>query len=161
MAESSAVRDIPATDQACFDGFVLAVLAYGEMVREFGCLRLSSEKSFFQGVLSMLCIQVTQALLSRPKRGRVFSGIVIYSSVLFLLSTIAVGGEVKLAKMVYVIHRDYSAGVEAYERENSGQWVNVMSQIWYDVPITMTFTSAHCFCRKALRSFLGSATWSW
>ena len=44
MAESSAVRDIPATDQACFDGFVLAVLAYGEMLREFGCLRLNSEK---------------------------------------------------------------------------------------------------------------------
>lgn len=109
----------------------------------------------------MLCIQVTQALLSRPKRGRVFSGIVIYSSVLFLLSTIAVGGKIKLAEMVYVIHRDYSAGVEAYERENSGQWVNVMSQIWYAVPLPTTFTSAHCFCRKALRSFLGSATCSW
>ena len=109
----------------------------------------------------MLCIQVVQALLSRPKRGRVFSGIVIYSSLLFLLSTIAVGGEVMLAKMFYVVHRDYSAGVETYERENGGKWVNVMSQIWYDVPITMTFTSAHCFCRKALRSFLGSATCSW
>ena len=109
----------------------------------------------------MLCIQVVQALLSRPKRGRVFSGIVIYSSLLFLLSTIAVGGEVMFAKMIYVVHRDYSAGVEAYERENSGQWVNVMSQIWYDFPITTTFTSAHCFCRKALRSFLGSATCSW
>ncbi|EDR11264.1 uncharacterized protein LACBIDRAFT_324894 [Laccaria bicolor S238N-H82] len=109
MAESSAVGDIPATDQACFDGFVLAVLAYG--------------------VLLMLCIQVTQALLSRPKRGRVFFGIVIYSSILFLLTTIAVGGKAKFAEMVYVVHRDYPAGVEAYERENSGQWVNVMSQI--------------------------------
>ena len=161
MVESSAVGGIPATDQACFGGFVLAILAYGEMVREFGCLRLSSEKYFFQGVSSMLCIQVTQALLSRPKRGRVFSGIVIYSSVLFLLSTIAIGGKVKFAEMVYVIHRDYSAGVEAYERENSGQWVNVMSQIWYDVPFPVTFTSAHYFCRKALRSFFGSATCPW
>jgi hypothetical protein len=109
----------------------------------------------------MLCIQVAQALLSRPKRGRVFSGIVIYSSVLFLLSTIAVGGKVKFAKMFYVIHRDYSAGVEAYQRENSGQWVNVMSQIWYDVPLPTALRSAHCFCRKALCSFLGSATCSW
>lgn len=109
MAESSAVGDILAIDQACFDGFVLAVLAYGG--------------------LSMLCIQVTQALLSRPKRGRVFYGIVIYSSVLFLLSTIAVGGKVKFAKMVYVIHRGYSAGMEAYEREIGGRWVHVMSQI--------------------------------
>ena len=109
------------------------------------CLRLNSEKYFFQGVLSMLCIQVVQALLSRPKRGRVFSGIVIYSTLLFLLSTIAVGGEVMFAKMIYVVHRDYPAGVEAYERENSGQWVNVMSQIWYDVPITTTFNKCSLF----------------
>jgi len=94
-------------NQASFDGLMLASLGYGALV--------------------MLYIQVTQVLVRRPKRGRLFWFIVFYSTALFPLATIAFIGKFKFAQGFYVLHGDWSA--KDYLTKNSAQWSNVMSEI--------------------------------
>ncbi|XP_006463551.1 hypothetical protein AGABI2DRAFT_194342 [Agaricus bisporus var. bisporus H97] len=80
-AFSNGRRDIR-LETASFDGIVMSTLSYG--------------------ALTMVYIQVLRSLITRPKRGRVFWGITIYSALLFLLATLAVGGKIKYAESVYV-----------------------------------------------------------
>ncbi|KAF8154606.1 hypothetical protein B0H34DRAFT_660832 [Crassisporium funariophilum] len=96
------------SDRACFDGMLVAALAYGALV--------------------MIYIQLTEVLIRRPKRGRVFWFIVCYSTALFPLSTVAFAGKIKFAEWMYVIHRDYPQGPKAYYADFAGLWPNVMSQ---------------------------------
>jgi len=97
-------------NQASFDGLMLASLSYGAMV--------------------MLYIQVTQVLVRRPKRGRMFWLIVLYSTAIFPLATIAFIGKFKFVENMYVFHSD-AGGVNAkqYFTAHSGEWSNVISQI--------------------------------
>lgn len=96
-------------NQASFDGLMLSSLTYGAMV--------------------MLYIQVTQVLVRRPKRGRMFWLIVLYSTALFPLTTIAFVGKFKFVENMYVFHSDWLGGTKLYVLQNSGEWQNVMSQI--------------------------------
>ncbi|TFK39178.1 hypothetical protein BDQ12DRAFT_604405 [Crucibulum laeve] len=50
----------------------------------------------------MLLIQLTQVLITRPERGRAFWNIVSYSTVVFVLATVAIGGKLKFAELAYV-----------------------------------------------------------
>jgi hypothetical protein len=87
----------------------------------------------------MLYIQLVRVLLTRPKRGKVFWGITIYSGILVILSSIAAGGKIKFAEYVYVGSRfsaNYGAGnmndwvPSRVFQENSGSPMNIMSKIW-------------------------------
>lgn len=77
----------------------------------------------------MLYIQVTQVLMRRPKRGRLFWSIVFYSTGLFPLTTIAFLGKFRFMEKMYVDLEAFDAA--AYITNNSAEWSNVMSQIWY------------------------------
>ena len=78
----------------------------------------------------ILYIQLIQVLRGRPKRsGRVFWGIVIYSSALFPLATLAVIGKIIFAELIYVTNRLYAPGPTAYFIAHSGMWPNVMTQV--------------------------------
>jgi len=101
--------DVAHGNQASFDGLMLASLGYGALV--------------------MLYIQVTQVLVRRPKRGRLFWFIVFYSTALFPLTTIAFIGKFKFVEEMYVLHGDWAGGAREYLLANAGQWANVMSEI--------------------------------
>ncbi|KAF8993315.1 hypothetical protein BDQ17DRAFT_1546125 [Cyathus striatus] len=100
-------------EAACFDGVLLATLAYGALL--------------------MLHFQFLQSLMARPKRGRVFWGLVTYSSILFPLATISIGGIFKFAELTYVDNNTYTDGPTAYYVAHASAAVNVMSQIWCDI----------------------------
>jgi len=105
------MSDLPSdphkANMAVFDGMMLASLGYGAMV--------------------MLYIQVTQVLMRRPKRGRLFWFIVFYSTALFPLTTIAFIGKFRFMEKMYV---DLEASDAAkYIANNATEWSNVMSQI--------------------------------
>jgi hypothetical protein len=77
----------------------------------------------------ILYIQLIQVLRGRPKRGgRVFWGIVVYSSALFPLATVAIIGKIKFAELIYVTNRLDASGPLAYSTAHSETWSNVMSQ---------------------------------
>jgi nitrate reductase NapE component len=97
---------VPRANQAFFEGLMLASLAYGALV--------------------MLYIQVTQVLVRRPRRGRLFWFIVFYSTALFPLITIAFIGKFKFVEQFYV---DQGGSVGAYLKNNASQRSNVLSQI--------------------------------
>ncbi|KAF5384325.1 hypothetical protein D9615_003311 [Tricholomella constricta] len=99
----------PQAERACFYGILLATLAYGALL--------------------MLYIQLTQVLLARPKRGQTFWAIVAYSSFLFPLATMAVGAIFKFSEMSYVDNRNFPGGPNAYHREHSSNYVNVIGQV--------------------------------
>lgn len=77
----------------------------------------------------MLYIQLTQVLLRKPKRGRVFWGIVMYSSLLAPLATVAFVGKFKLAEVIYVVERSKPHPKEI-AMANAGNWFSVMSTVW-------------------------------
>jgi len=107
---STVTTDNVRVDQACFDGTLLACLAFG--------------------ALMILYIQLIQILQGRPKRtGRIFWGIIIYSSALFPLVTVAIIGKIKFAELIYVTHRLDTSGPVAFYATHSGLWSNVMSQV--------------------------------
>jgi hypothetical protein len=82
------------------------------------------------GALLILYIQLIQVLRGRPKRsGRVFWGIIVYSSALFPLATLAVIGKIQFAELVYVTNRLYTSGPTAYYIAHSGMWPNVLTQV--------------------------------
>ncbi|PPQ81464.1 hypothetical protein CVT26_011541 [Gymnopilus dilepis] len=97
------------SNMAIFDGMMLASLGYGAMV--------------------MLYIQVTQVLLRKPKRGRLFWFVVFYSTALFPLATIAFVGKFRFMEKMYVDYGDFLGGAAAYQTAHSAEWSNVMSQI--------------------------------
>jgi len=108
------MSDLPTTNpheanMAAFDGMILASLGYGAMV--------------------MLYIQVTQVLMRRPKRGRLFWSIVFYSTALFPLTTIAFIGKFQFMEKMYVDPSLVAPNAAVYITENSAEWSNVMSQI--------------------------------
>lgn len=76
----------------------------------------------------MLFVQLAQVLLSRPKRGRTFWGIVAYSSIILPLTTLAIGGMLKFMEMAYIDHRDEMEPIDYFEMRGS-EPVNMMSQI--------------------------------
>ena len=77
----------------------------------------------------MLYIQLIQVLRGRPKRGRVFWGIILYSSAMFLLATLAIIGRIRFAELIYDNNRFYMPGPKAYLLPHLGLWPNVMTQV--------------------------------
>ncbi|KAF8956563.1 hypothetical protein BDZ97DRAFT_1925367 [Flammula alnicola] len=120
------------TNQANFDGVMLAALAYGENGPH---VPRWLEITHFQivhptGALIMLYIQITQVLLRRPKRGgRKFWIIIIYSTVLFPLTTFAFAGKFKFTEELYLALPNFPDGPEAYMKEHAEDWPNLMSQV--------------------------------
>jgi len=107
---SSVVVDDVRADRAAFDGTMLACLAFGALL--------------------ILYFQLIQVLRGRPKRsGRVFWGIIVYSSALFPLATLTIIGKIKNAELLYVTNRLYPPGPTAYYLAHLGMWPNVMSQV--------------------------------
>jgi len=107
---SSIVIDDVRVDRAGFDGTLLACLAFGALLT--------------------LYIQLIQVLRGRPKHcGCVFWGIIVYSSALFPLATLAVIGKIKFAELIYVTNRLYTSGPTAYYTAYSGMWPNVLTQV--------------------------------
>jgi len=105
---SPTTEDVRA-DRACFDGMLLACLAYG--------------------ALMILYLQLIQVLQGRPKQsGRIFWGIIIYSGALLPLATLAIIGKIKTAEVIYINNRLYAYGPNAYYTAHSGMWPNVMTQ---------------------------------
>ncbi|KAF6764742.1 hypothetical protein DFP72DRAFT_799055 [Ephemerocybe angulata] len=95
------------SERACFDGLLLTTLAYGALV--------------------MLFCQLFQAMALRPKRGRTFYGLIAYSTPIFILATVAVGGRFRFSEKVYIENRTFPEGPTAWYASNSGQWENVMT----------------------------------
>lgn len=87
------------------------------------------------GALVMLYIQLLRVLLTRPKRGKVFWGITIYSGLLFTMASIAAGGKIKYAEYVYIASQFdpivKSEGLLPSEifKEHASKMVNVMSRV--------------------------------
>ena len=78
----------------------------------------------------ILYIQLIQVLRRRPKRcGRVFWGIIVYSSALFPFATLAIIGKINFAELMYITNRLDPSGPSAYSIAHSGMWSNVMSQL--------------------------------
>lgn len=79
----------------------------------------------------ILYIQLTQVLRGRPKRcGRIFWGIILYSSAMLLLATLSIIGKITFAELTYITYRLYATGPRGYYFAHLGQWPNVMTQIW-------------------------------
>ncbi|KAF9467150.1 hypothetical protein BDZ94DRAFT_1156726 [Collybia nuda] len=108
LPPSSSVAQLRA-ERACFDGTLLAALAYGALL--------------------MLYMQLVQVLLIRPKRGRTFWAIVTYSAFMFPLATLDIAGMFKFSEMSYVDNRNYSGGPAAFYRDRSSEAVNVMGLV--------------------------------
>ncbi|KAF8816433.1 hypothetical protein BYT27DRAFT_7127882 [Phlegmacium glaucopus] len=100
-------NDNSRTGQAFFDGILLACLSFG--------------------ALMMLYVQLVQVLRGRPKRDRIFWGIVVYSSVMFLLATMAIIGGIRLAELIYVTHQ-LSIPDAQPQAARLSLWPNVMGQ---------------------------------
>ncbi|KIM43676.1 hypothetical protein M413DRAFT_18086 [Hebeloma cylindrosporum] len=77
----------------------------------------------------MLYIQITQVLIRRPKRGRTFWFIIVYSTTLFPLATFAFVGKFTFKESMYVNQSGFSGDARAYAIENAGDWSNIMSQV--------------------------------
>jgi hypothetical protein len=121
-------------ERACFYGTLLASLAYGELLYIiYSCnaasVHLYGSDGATQGALLMIYIQLTQVLLARPKRGQSFWAIVAYSGLLFPLATLAVGAVFKFSEMSYIDNRNYPGGPNAFYREYSSDYVNVIGQV--------------------------------
>jgi hypothetical protein len=85
----------------------------------------------------MVYVQLLRALITRPKRGRVFWGITIYSAFLFLLLTLSVGGKIKYAECIYVAFpmdgtvksiQDYVPS-RIYQ-QHASMTINVLGRVW-------------------------------
>lgn len=84
------------------------------------------------GALIMLYIQVTQVLLRRPKRGRIFWFIIAYSTALFPLATFSFVGKFTFKESMYTnSHSEFSGDARAYTIENARDWSNIMSETGY------------------------------
>lgn len=110
-------------ERACFDGLLISTLAYGKLRYSRKALTYIST-----GALLMLFVQLTQVLLSRPKRGRTFWAIVTYSSIILPLATLAIGGMLRFMEMAYIDHRDEMEPINYFQTRGS-EPVNMMSQI--------------------------------
>ncbi|GLB39394.1 hypothetical protein LshimejAT787_0605560 [Lyophyllum shimeji] len=106
-APSSVPADLQA-ERSCFHGTLIATLAYGALL--------------------MLYTQLTQVLLSRPKRGKMYWAIVAYSSVLFCLATIAIAGMLKYTELSFIDNRNYPGGPLVYWRGHLTNKIHVMGQ---------------------------------
>ncbi|KAH9475897.1 hypothetical protein JR316_0011458 [Psilocybe cubensis] len=102
---SSTIR----ANKACFEGLVLQALAYGALV--------------------MLYIQITQVLVRRPKRNRMFWLITFYSTALFPLATFAFIGKLIFMEKMYVGSPGEIIDSKAYYGVHCGEWANVISQV--------------------------------
>lgn len=96
-------------NKAAYDGMMVAALTYGALI--------------------MLYIQITQVLIRRPKRGRTFWFIIVYSTTLFPLATFAFVGKFTFKESMYVNQSGFSGDARAYAIENAGDWSNIMSQV--------------------------------
>ncbi|TFK27354.1 hypothetical protein FA15DRAFT_666414 [Coprinopsis marcescibilis] len=96
-------------ERACFEGLLLTVLTYGALL--------------------MIIIQIFQVLWLRPKRGRIFYGIIMYSVYTFFLATFAVAGRAKYAETMYVENRKVPGGYIAYYKDSMDRWENVLDKV--------------------------------
>lgn len=132
---SFAPEELPSAimkERACFDGVLLAALSYGNpSVRHFQRDSSLTRHLALPGALLMLYIQLTEVLLRKPKRGKTFWAIVVYSLALFPLSTLAIAGMLKFTQMSYIDNRSYPGGPTAYHSAAASEWVNVMSLVRY------------------------------
>ncbi|KAF5380111.1 hypothetical protein D9615_006242 [Tricholomella constricta] len=96
-------------ERSVFNGTIVASLAYGALV--------------------MLYAQLTQVLLSRPKRGKMYWAIVGYSTLLFLFATIAIGGMLKFAETIFIENRTYEGGPVGFYIDHLTNQIHVMSQV--------------------------------
>lgn len=110
-----AVRRI---ERACFDGLLLIALSYGALL--------------------MIMMQLSQVLSLRPKRGRLFWAMVVYSVIVFVLSTAAVGGRFRFAELMYVENRTYVGGFAKYLFDSMDRWENVLNHIGLAVLVWIT-----------------------
>ena len=76
----------------------------------------------------MLYIQLAQVMLRKPKRGRTFWGVVVYSSLLFPLATLALAGMFKFEEMLYIDNSNYPGGSRAF-RQTSNVF-DTLSRVW-------------------------------
>ncbi|KAG6889606.1 hypothetical protein C0995_016132 [Termitomyces sp. Mi166 len=109
MADGSPPADDLVLDRSLFNGTLVSTLAYGALV--------------------MLYAQLTQVLLSRPKRGKMYGAIVGYSTLLFCLATIAMAGSLKFAETIFVDNRLDPAGPKNYWDSHLMNKVHIMSQV--------------------------------
>lgn len=77
----------------------------------------------------MLYVQLIQVLLSRPKRGKLFWGLVAYSAILFPLLTLGIAGMLKFAEVSYIDNRDYPGGPTKFYFDNFSDRINLLSQV--------------------------------
>ncbi|KAF8879381.1 hypothetical protein BD779DRAFT_1154576 [Infundibulicybe gibba] len=85
---------------------------------------------FGSGALFMLYVQLVQVLSSRPKRGRLFWAIVVYSTMLYLSATLSIGGMLKFTEVAYVDERDYpNGGPVGYRKDFASNSSNAMSRV--------------------------------
>lgn len=78
----------------------------------------------------MLCVQIAQVLLHRPKRNITFYLIIVYTSVVFAITTAGFYGKFNFAEMTYISNRMYPGGPKAYASTNADHWSSLLSKVW-------------------------------
>ena len=129
MANSSSSNTLFLENKAAYDGMMVAALTYGEHNDPISHAWMGFKTIRFIGALIMLYIQITQVLLRRPKRGRIFWFIIVYSTTLFPIATLAFVGKFIFKESMYVNDPGFSGDARAYSIENAGAWSNITSQI--------------------------------
>ncbi|KAF9527221.1 hypothetical protein CPB83DRAFT_856579 [Crepidotus variabilis] len=97
------------SERACFDGVMLTALAYGALV--------------------MVCVQTAQVLLYRPRRDQTFYLVILYTSIVFPLTTAGFFGRLRFAELTYVVNRNYPGGLKQYSIDHSDQWASYLSKV--------------------------------
>lgn len=131
--DSDSEKVDPRVERAVFDGVLIATLSYGACLHGKKNFKVLNSGT---GALLMLYIQLLRVLLTRPKRGKVFWGITVYSGLLFAFASIAAGGKLKYAEYVYVGSRfDGGSAADSWApsrifKEHASMTINVMSRVW-------------------------------
>ena len=78
----------------------------------------------------MLCVQLLQVMIHRPCRDSTYRLIVVYSCLVFPLTTIGFVGKFRFAELNYVVNYGYEGGPKLYYKTHSNQWANALSKVW-------------------------------
>lgn len=149
------------TERACFDGTLLSALAYGTYkFLPFSQVTPALMFTSSTGALLMLYCQLSESMWLRPKRGRVFYGIIAFAVTLFILSTVAIGGRFRFAEMIYIENRTYEFGPKVWYLSNSDRWENVMAMSRCVLIIVTVCRAVAEVLAVSLQS-LGSVICSW
>ncbi|KAG5725222.1 hypothetical protein E4T56_gene10131 [Termitomyces sp. T112] len=109
MADGPTLLDDLRQDRSLFNGLLVSTLAYGALI--------------------MLYSQLTQVLFFRPKRGKMYGAIVIYSTLLFCLATIAMAGALKFAETIFIDHRTDPEGPHNFWNGHLTDKYHILSQV--------------------------------